>query len=136
MNVWIIEDGAFVPYTRRGQCNQCGQCCCAHTISYRMSVSFGNDDEPMGDADDDDWSDWEGWSVLYAQGVYFWFKVTDVAAEPKPCPVYDAETHQCTEWQNPETFRPICRYWPFNPEDIANFEGCGFSFERAAPEVA
>jgi len=135
MDLWIIEGGDFVPYTRHGQCHQCGQCCCTHTIEYRMSVSFSNDSEP-GDDVAEDWSDWEGWSVLYAQGVYFWFKVTDIEDEPNPCPAYDAETHQCTIWQDPEKFRPVCRYWPFNPEDIVKFEGCGFSFEREPLEAA
>ncbi len=35
----------------------------------------------------------------------------------------------CSEWQK-EGFRPICRYWPFHPDNLELFPNCGFSFER------
>ena len=40
----------------------------------------------------------------------------------------------CSEWQDDLQFRPICRYWPFNPIDLEEFPGCGFSFVLAPAE--
>jgi len=130
MDVWIVENGQLVLYKRGGECNQCGECCCTHTIEYQMSASFKSQRPSADEVEDGDWSNSEGWSALQAQGIWWWFKVTEIADEPRPCPAYDSETHLCTIWQDTEMFRPICRYWPFNPKDIAKYEHCSFEFER------
>ena len=128
--VWIVEDGQLVEYKRAGQCNQCGECCCAHTISYRMSTRVASASSAGGNDEVEDWSDSEGWSALYAQGIWWWFWVENIEDKPDPCPAFDMVTKQCARWQDMEDFRPICRYWPVNPKDIAKFPQCGFSFER------
>ncbi|HUW09841.1 MAG TPA: YkgJ family cysteine cluster protein [Anaerolineae bacterium] len=130
MDVWIVENGQLVLYKRSGECNQCGECCCAHTIEYQMSVSFKSQKPSADEAEDDDWSNSEEWSALQAQGVWWWFKVIEITDEPRPCPAYDSETRLCTIWQDMEKFRPICRYWPWNPKDITKFERCSFEFEQ------
>lgn len=136
MDIWIVEGGQLVQYKRTGQCDQCGACCCAHTIRYDVSASVRTAAAlPGGNGGDGaDWSGWEGWSTLYGQGVWFWFRVSDVEDEPHQCPSYDVEMKQCTIWQDMEAFPLICRYWPVNPKDIVKFSNCGFSFERVAEE--
>ena len=130
MDIWIVEKGQLVLYRRSGECNQCGECCCTHTIECQMAVSSKSQKPSADGAVDSDWSNDEGWSALYAQGVWWWFKVTEIADESSPCSAYDAETRQCTIWQDMEKFPPICRYWPWNPKDITKFKHCGFEFER------
>ena len=131
MNIWIVEDGQLVQYERTGQCNQCGACCCTHTISYSMSCTLRTPSRQVTEKDSDqDWAGSEGWSALYAQGVWWWFNVTEIEDKPDPCPGFSVETKRCTRWEDMEDFPPICRYWPVNPKDIAKFPQCGFSFER------
>ena len=101
-----------------------------------MAVTTHEPDCPDSDGKiDGDYADWEGWSVLHGQGIYWWFKVTDIEDEPHRCSAYEPETKSCEDWMDPDYFRPVCRYWPFNPKDIVKYPQCGFRFERQEQRV-
>ncbi len=125
-----VEDGELVEYRRLGSCNQCGKCCCKHTITYKMTTQLaGRSGGEMSEEDYDDWSDWEDWSVFYAQGVWWYFLVTDMTDKPNVCGCLTDEG-RCSIWQDPLKFKPVCRYWPWHPSETENFPECGFSFEK------
>ena len=133
MNFWTVEDGELVCYKRTGECNRCGQCCCTHTIVYQMEVVF--DSECNGDDEENscEWSEREGWNMFLAQGIWWYFKITEIKDTSGRCPSL-TEDNMCSEWQNMNTFRPICRYWPFHPSHVQKFPGCSFKFEREQVE--
>ena len=128
---WTVENGKLVHYERTGECNGCGQCCCTHTIKYQMEAGFCSGKHDDKDEDDQDWSEREGWSMFHAQGIWWYFKITAIEDTPSHCPSL-TDDNRCSEWQNMDTFRPICRYWPFHPICLEKFPGCGFRFERVS----
>lgn len=137
--IYIVENNELVEYNRLGQCNRCGECCGIHnTIKFSMKVSFVDSlpeegEEQVCSKEPADWSNWEGWSIIYGQGTWFWFKISSIDDTPHPCPSQD-ELSACTIWKDEDDFRPICRYWPFHPDNLIKFPNCGFSFERCEGE--
>ena len=129
MDFWTVENGELVCYERTGECNGCGQCCCTHTITYQVEVGFDSGERDDEGDDDYSWSVREDWSMFQAQGIWWYFKITSIEDTPSHCPGL-TDDNRCSEWQNMDTFRPICRYWPFHPSNLEKFPGCGFSFER------
>lgn len=132
MDFWTVENAELVRYERRGACNQCGACCCTHTIRLQMEVagkSGKRDDEGEKDYD---WSGREGWSMFLAQGIWWYFKITAIEPKENLCAALTPDK-KCSEWKT-DDFRPICRYWPFHPDNLAKFPKCGFSFERTNDE--
>lgn len=132
MIIWSVEDGGLIKYERSGECNRCGDCC-GHKgqISFQMKFAFDDSDDKdkVEDKDESDWSEYEGWSILYAQGIFWWFKITNIGGEGG-CHYYDSDKRLCTTWMSDRYFKPICRYWPFHPSNLEQFPNCGFSFER------
>ena len=130
MDFWTVENGELVKYRRSGKCNACGQCCCKHTIVFQMEVGFDSGNrEDDGEEDDHDWSEREGWHMFYAQGIWWYFKINEIAEDQSRCPNLN-EDNLCNDFGDMEKWRPICRYWPFHPGNLEKFPGCGFSFER------
>lgn len=131
--VWVIENGAPALYERKGKCNRCGECCYKHTIRYQVrTVQVTEGDTDMEGPDD--WSEWEGWSVFLAQGMWWWFKVrvVDLNEEKYCCPEYIREVKHCNLWGNDIRFKAICRYWPFHPDVLQYFPNCGWTLEKVA----
>lgn len=128
VDLFIVEDGKLVEYERLGECNQCGECCCRNKISAGIQVTLagtaGNDKE-IGDL-----SDWEGFSVFYAQGLWWWIetKTTDQKRE-KACECFI--DGKCADWKG-DDWPAICRYWPVRPQDIVSFPECGFEFRKSS----
>lgn len=135
MKVWIVENGQLALYIRKGECNRCGDCCCNHRIAYTMAVKDGNSNSDKDSSDREDWSDSEDYSIFLAQGVWWYFKVTKITKEQHICGAFDKATKFCIEWRDMDTFKPICRYWPFHPDNLEQFPKCGFRFERDEQEV-
>jgi len=130
MDFWTVEKGELVRYRRTGQCKQCGQCCYQKRITFSMAVGAATTTGEGTSQEDKDWSSREGWSIFYAQGIWWYFIVQEIAYDAeKRCPKLSEEL-LCEEWMDPVEFRPICRYWPFHPSDLEMFPDCGFSFER------
>ena len=136
---WTVEEGKLVCYKRSGECNQCGDCCKAG-IFYRMEVQFATRSHEKTETkiEDEDWTGREGWSIFKAQGIWWYLKIH--LPEEKPdhsCGDLEEEKGPsggtikatCKSWQD-ETFRPICRYWPFLPEHLEWFPFCSFTFEE------
>ena len=132
MQVWIVEEGHLVSYERGGECNQCGECCCKHSIQVSMQSIHDREDTENGDLSQ--LSDYEGWSALHDGDRWYWFKTISVSKGSEVCDALDPETHLCTIWQDEEEFKPVCRYWPWHPSDILPFERCSFYFEKSSPE--
>jgi len=89
-------------------------------------------EEDEGEKEKEDWSHREGWTMVLAHGCWWYFKVMfppDSGREKTPCGQLE-EGNLCGEWDNPEGFRPICRYWPMHPSHVEMFPGCGFKFEK------
>jgi len=133
MHVWIVEDGQFALYERRGQCNRCGECCCNHGIQVSMQIRSNEDREEREDVDPSWLSEYEGWSAIQEEGRWYWFKTTCISLRDESCDAYDPETHLCTIWQEKD-FKPVCKFWPWHPSDILPFERCSFYFERVSTE--
>lgn len=130
MNFWAVENSKLVLYSRVGQCNKCGECCCTHTITYQMEVGFMSGKRDDEGKDNYDWSGREGWSMFIGQGIWWYFKVVSIEErKPEDAICKRFVNGLCNIWQQ-DDFRPICRYWPFHPSDVEKFPGCGFRFER------
>jgi len=135
---YTVEDGKAVHYIRSGECNQCGECCgIKYQITYSINTSFGDTSaDAEEDFREDDWSSWEGFTLFWAQGLWWYFKVTNVVPRetPSPCPYQDPETKLCKLWNDVDRFPAICRYWPFRESDLDQFPSCGFKFTRVVEE--
>jgi len=134
LKLYIVEDGALVEYERVGECNGCGDCCEAkHTICYQVQVAGDTKLDTKLDTDEpgDDFATHEGWTCLWAQGVWWWWFVYDDDEDRQRCSRLDAETRRCTCWMDTIDFPAICRYWPVHPKNIERFPRCSFSFTRA-----
>lgn len=128
MIFWTVENGELVAYERTGECRRCGACCYKHRITYTLEVDFASDPDEQESEEDFDWSCREGYSMFRAQGAWWYIKIIAMG-EPHRCP-YLTKDNKCSMWQDPEEFRPICRYWPFHPTNLEKFPECGFKFER------
>ena len=131
MKLYIVEEGKLVEYERLGECNQCGECCGGkNTITYQVQVQFGHHGtEDTYDPFKEDWSKWEGFTLLWAQNLWWYFKATDYSNDPDPCEWKDPETKLCLGWKT-EDWPAVCRYWPFRPSDLELFPNCGFDFRK------
>ena len=129
MEIWVIRNGELTRWRRTGECNSCGDCC-KGMLSYQMQVAIRDDAGAPG-ASDNDWSDFEGWSAFLSQGIWWWFKVEQLEGG-RTCGDLDCigGKHFCTTWQDSNTFRPICRYWPFHPDHLEWFPRCSFEMEE------
>lgn len=125
---WIVEDGKLVRYTRYGSCNMCGKCCCSQLIraQFTSTLVYDSDVAENIEVDDDDWSEWEGWSAHSQYGLWWWWKFA-TEDEAKICGSFI--NGKCESWGSKD-FPAICRDWPAHPNDLERFPGCGFSFER------
>ena len=132
---WIVESGKLVLYKRSGKCVRCGECCKSNLVC-RMQVGFVSQSNSGAAVKVEakaptagDWAEREGWSIFLAQGIWWYSKVRREEDEGKACAKLDASLNRCTIWKR-EQFRPICRYWPSHPEQLAWFPRCGFEFRR------
>ena len=137
----IVEDGKLVEYERTGRCNGCGECCGEkNTITYTVSVASGRlslrPDKYEKYGSPEGWEEWEGYSIFWSQGLWWYFKVTDVKDRevPAPCSQQDPDTKLCSLWKL-DDWPAICRYWPFKSSDLEPFPKCGFSFQKVSKEV-
>ena len=127
---YLIEDGNWIKLERLGECKKCGECCGGKRIGYRCQVGLTTREVLNEEEEEGDWSNYEGWSAFYAQGVWWYFLVTDISEEDgKICEGLDVDK-TCKDWYDEKDFKPICRYWPWNPKDLEQFPECGFSFRR------
>ena len=139
---YTIENGKAVHYERTGECNKCGECCgIKNTITYNLEVRFGKAEaaDPttlVTDWKEDDWSSWEGYTLLWAQGLWWYFKVLGVSQkeDPKSCGEQDPATMLCNCWNVVDEFPAICRYWPFRQSDLDEFPNCVFKFKEVTNE--
>lgn len=133
---WIVEDGVLVEYRRSGECKRCGQCCCGVTINYTEGMQFVSSEKGEEKQQDLEWSEYEGYSVFRAQGLWWYFRTNSIEENAEDrCEALSAEG-QCEDWGDPERFKPICRYWPYHPKDLEHFPDCGFSFEKVESQDA
>lgn len=131
MKLWIVEQGQYVEYQRLGKCNQCRACCCTREI-HSKSQAASDDGEDDDTAESGDLSAFEGYSVFWAQRLWWYMKTETLATvREKPCSGFVGGL--CTVWQTDE-WPAICRYWPVHPNDLAAFPECGFRFERKKDE--
>lgn len=134
VDFYTVENGELVHYIRTGDCNRCGECCgIKNTIAYSINTSFGEtsvDDDQDRDVQSEDWSEWEGYTIFWAQRLWWYFKITKVVDTPNQCGAQEPETKLCQMWDMPDEFPAICRYWPFRQSDLAQFQNCGFEFTR------
>lgn len=127
MIIWSVEEGKLVKYERTGECNQCGKCCYGIKFKWDVKSDKGQEEEEV---EQPNWSDHDGWRMIYAQGMWFYFKITSYTQDPEERCCELGEDNKCKIWKDPIKFKPICRYWPFHPDDVAAFPGCTFKFER------
>lgn len=127
MKLYIVEQGEFVEYARLGECNQCGTCCCTRAINCKTQA-VGGYDQDDDETEPTNWSEWEGYSVFWAQHLWWYMKPETLETErEKPCDSF--VDGLCTVWKTDE-WPSICRYWPVHPNDLLAFPECGFQFVR------
>jgi hypothetical protein len=124
--VWVVEGGKLVEYERSGACNGCADCCKARIRFQRATASANH--PPSEEKGADDYSAWEGWAVIEAMGLWWWYKPLEVTYEAEPCRLLRDD--RCTVFSDPMRFPAICRIWPVHPSEMASFPRCGFRFER------
>lgn len=137
MEFYIVEDGKLVKYRRTGKCLQCGECC-RKTISFQWTIAkaseadgriVDDDGEPVPALEDEGhWTGWDGYSVIWALGVYWYFKVTEVTEVVPTCEKF--VDGLCTAHEDIFERPAICPFWPVHPKDLEHFPKCGYSFER------
>jgi len=124
----IVEDGKLVAYERLGNCKKCGKCC-RKKITFTWEILKADEAITREDSEKADWSHWEGYSVIYARGVYWYFKVTSIK-DPKPdderIPCRRLEGNLCSIHEDQHQLPPLCPLWPVHPKDL--LPGCGYSF--------
>jgi len=127
VNLYIVEDGKLVPYERLGECKQCGECC-RKKITFQWYVAKPQED----DADPEgDWLYWEGYSLIFARGAYWYIKVTgvkDPKADDERVPCWSLDGSLCSIHGDQFKMPPLCPLWPVHPKDL--LPGCGYSFVR------
>lgn len=105
---------------------KCGNCCKGKLVKYSWDVrtaGLNGDSEPP----DEDWSDYEGFSIFWAQGMWWYFKLGSLGVS-KCCAAL--KDNLCSIWMDETEFHPICRYWPFHPTCLNEFPDCGFGFVK------
>ena len=134
MDFSIVENNRFVHYRRSGSCKQCGKCCCTTEIRAQVQVTTDDADKSnrSGPSDLGDLSDWEGFSVFCARGLWWWIKI-EVTDEPQLELCSAFIDGRCNCW-NTVDWPVICEYWPVHPMNLERFPDCGFSFERIEQE--
>ena len=123
--IWIVENGEPVKYERTGECNGCGECCIGHRIEFQFDVA---DAHSKGKEQVCDYAEKEGWSALKAHGVWWWFRINEIADSGDRCG--ELECGKCKVWKDDQEFPPLCRYFPVHPNNLEHFQKCGFSFRR------
>jgi hypothetical protein len=130
MHVWVVEEGDLKLWRRSGECRQCGECCCGSEINYTSSIgAMGGSVQPGEEEEVEDWSEWAGYAIFKAQGVWWYFRVNGIDTDAG-CHCGSLVDGRCAEWQDPMEFKPVCRYWPFHPLWAHHYPDCGFAFER------
>ena len=122
MRFWIVKDGKLVEYERLGECQRCGGCCCTFLITCKIAAFASKDS-----ISDHDWSDDEGFSVFYSQGLIWYMEFRVEEAEERVCKSLEKDI--CTSWMKDE-FPATCRYWPVHPDNLEHFPDCGFNFRE------
>ena len=128
MKLDIVEEDKLVEYERFGECLQCGECC-RKKITFKWEVRKPT----MTDVseEEDDWSAWEGASVIYAWGIYWYILVTSIE-DPEPDdernPCQRCKDNLCDIHEDQFQIPPLCPLWPVHPKDL--LPGCGYRFER------
>ena len=128
MKLHIVEDGKLVPYTRIGECKQCGKCC-------RKKITFRYTIQKAGKQDTDetpiDWHNWEGFSTIYARGIY-WYILVDSVENPEPDdehnPCCSLEGNLCDIHGDQFKIPMLCPLWPVNEKGL--LPNCGYSFKK------
>lgn len=127
MKLDIVEEGKLVEYERFGECLMCGECC-RKKITFEWDVAKPRSDDDEGPSD---WSEYEGWSLIYAHGIYWYFLVTSIE-DPEPDdehnPCQSLKDNLCDIHGDQFKIPPLCPLWPVHPKDL--FPGCGYRIER------
>lgn len=127
MKLDIVEEGKLVEYERFGECLQCGECC-RKKITFEWDVAKPRSDDDEGPSD---WSKYEGWSLIYAHGIYWYILVASIE-DPEPDdernPCNELEGNLCSVHGDQFKIPPLCSLWPVHPKDL--LPGCGFRIER------
>jgi hypothetical protein len=127
VKLYIVEEGKLVPYRRLGECKKCGACC-RKKITFQWAILKAGKE---GKGSEDDWHNWENFSVIYARGIY-WYILVDSIEDPKlddernPC--CSLEGNLCSIHDDQFQIPPLCPLWPVHPKDL--LQGCGYSFEK------
>ena len=129
LKLHIVENGKLVSYRRLGECKQCGNCC-RKKITFLWGIQ-----KPGSEKGEGTWDKWEGASVIYARGIYWYILVTDVE-DPEPGderhPCRSLKGNLCSIHGDQFKIPPLCPLWPIHPKDL--LEGCGYSFEKEKVE--
>lgn len=127
---FMVESGKLITYIRHGECKECGECCRCLITGKVPTLGFScKADDSIETNDQTDWTEYEGYSITSAQGLWwYWPPLSIKREERRDCKML-RDGKICEDWQS-EDWPALCRYFPLRPEDIAAFPECGFSFER------
>ena len=129
--VWVYEDGKRppTPYTRRGYCTRCGDCC-RKSWSYRRKCDANDKDARPADCPSDkklEAADLAGFTVVENwDGYWVWWRRLDVP-QALGCLAFE-EPNVCKRFGE-DGWPELCRKWPIIPEDLTGYPNCGFYFE-------
>ena len=111
---WDYESHEVIEYERRGECNECGDCCRA-TITLRGKNG--------------DITDHEGtWSEVTRDNFKdrFFLRMLWVEQLNEPC--CQLRDNKCAIQDLKQSQQRICAEWPTHPSQVEPFPNCSYSF--------
>ena len=123
---WDYDNNVATEYERKGQCNQCGECCVAK-ITY-IAIPHLKDCDTL---DPHNWwlyVDGKGiWNEVSWHGTRKYLKLTEIALIEKRCENL-TRSNKCLEHLFSGRSSLLCGMWPLSPRCVEPFPNCGFSF--------
>ena len=119
---WDYNSMEVTEFKRKGKCLQCGQCCRARiTFTFTKPARSGRACDGGGETNGE--GIWQ--EVNRGRWRYFW-KLGKIEPGTITCEALTEEG--LCEAHNEKSH--LCAWWPMSPRCIADFAGCGYSFEE------
>jgi len=120
---WDFDKNEVVQWERRGECNQCGDCC-------RVCVKYNKPSEDINVQEATANGNYHGiCNQVQVDGKdnYFWdVRIDNNDKDFQPCE--DLKGNSC--FSHNGTREVLCRYFPMSPRNAELFEQCSYRFEK------
>lgn len=119
---WDFDAGEAVEFERKGECNQCGECCRV-LIRFQWCDTTGDGGRNGGNA-----TDGKGvWEEIETPAGRRFFRLQEIQPGGGGCP--QLLGNQCQEHDASDRAM-CCTEWPWHPDQVKAFPGCSYTFEE------